>query len=331
MNTTSDTPFQVHDQRFATIIGQAPTIELIAENQNYPFAHEAGVFFPDTNTLFITSNRCVSPDGRQKVYITRVDLSHRPAICEDICADIPMANGGINYRKNHILFCAQGSMTEQSGLYSMSITVPYETKLLKGDFFGRQFNSVNDMVVHSDGSIWFTDPIYGFEQGYRPLPSLPNQVYRWCPDTGAIRAMADGFGKPNGICFSPDEKIVYITDTDRVQGGGAVDDHRVSSIYAFDISTYHGEPFLTGRRLFAMADQGIPDGIKCDLDGNVYSGCGDGINVWSPGGSLLGRILIDSGVANFCFGRDGEIFALNEHRLWRIKLGARVKGALLGL
>lgn len=94
---------------------------------------------------------------------------------------------------------------------------------------------------------------------------------------------------------------------------------------------YHGEPFLTNCRVFAMADQGVPDGIKCDLNGNVYSGCGDGINIWSPGGVLLGRILIGGGVANFCFGRNGEIFALNEHRLWRVQLGAGVKGALLGI
>lgn len=106
---------------------------------------------------------------------------------------------------------------------------------------------------------------------------------------------------------------------------------RLSFSYAFDISVYHGEPFLTNRRVFATADQGVPDGIKCDLNGNVYSGCGDGINIWSPGGVLLGKILIDGGVANFCFGRNGEIFALNEHRLWRVQLGAEVKGALLGI
>ena len=99
--------------------------------------------------------------------------------------------------------------------------------------------------------------------------------------------------------------------------------------YAFDVTYYHGEPFLTNRRLFAMALVGIPDGIKCDLEGNVYSGCGDGVTVWSPGGVLLGRILVDGGAANFCFGRDGEMFILNEHRLWRAQLKA--KGALLGI
>ncbi|KAJ5815079.1 hypothetical protein N7474_006856 [Penicillium riverlandense] len=331
MSTSSGTSFQIHDRRFSAIVGPSPTIELLAEHHDYPFAHEAGVFFPDTNNLYITSNRCISPDRQQKVHITRVDLNQKPITYEEIHTDIPMANGGINYGQDHILFCAQGSTTEPSGLYRMSISAPYEAELLKGDFFGRPFNAVNDVVVHADGSIWFTDPIYGFEQGYRPSPCLPNQVYRWCPDTGAIRAMADGFGRPNGICFSPDEKVVYITDTDRVHGDGTVNDQRVSSIYAFDVSTYHGEPFLTNRRLFAMADNGIPDGIKCDREGNVYSGCGGGINVWSPGGVPLGQIIIEGGVANFCFGRNGEIFALNEHRLWRVQLGAGVKGALLGL
>ncbi|KAF7520938.1 hypothetical protein PCG10_008681 [Penicillium crustosum] len=323
--------FTTHDQRFVAIVGSSPTAELLAENKDYSFAHEAGVFFPDTNKLFVTSNRCIGPNGQQKVHITRVDLSTTPITCQEISTEIPMGNGGINYDKDDVLFCAQGTMTEPSGLYRMSTIAPYKSELLKADFHGRPFNSVNDVVVHTDGSIWFTDPIYGSEQGYRPPPRLPNQVYRWCPDTGAIRAVADGFGRPNGICFSPDEQVVYITDTDRVHGDGSIDDQRVSSIYAFDVCTIHGEPFLTNRRLFAMADQGIPDGIKCDLEGNVYSGCGDGINVWSPGGVLLGRIRVDGGVSNFCFGRNGEIFALNEHRLWRVQLGAGVKGALLRL
>lgn len=80
-----------------------------------------------------------------------------------------------------------------------------------------------------------------------------------------------------------------------------------------------------------MADVGIPDGIKCDLEGNVYSGCGDGVHVWSAGGVLLGKIFVDGGAANFCFGRNGELFILNETRLWRAQLGPGVKGAILGI
>ncbi|KAJ6072301.1 hypothetical protein N7467_010386 [Penicillium canescens] len=327
----SETTFQVHNDKFYSILGHCPTLQLLFQNDTYPFAHEAGVYIPTTNHLFITSNRYTDNNNNQKIQITRINLSTTPVTCEELEPPIPMGNGGVNYSPNEILICGQGNLTEPSGLYTMSTTAPYTSKLLVGDFLGRPFNSVNDVVVHSDGSIWFTDPIYGFEQGYRPAPVLPCQVYRFDPVDRSIRAVADGFGRPNGICFSPDECTVYVTDTDRHHGDGTDDPHRVSSIYAFDLSVYHGQPFLTNRRLFAMTDNGIPDGIKCDLEGNVYSGCGDGIHVWSPGGVLLGRIRIDGGCANFCFGKDGEIFALNEHRLWKVQLGSHVKGALLGI
>lgn len=99
--------------------------------------------------------------------------------------------------------------------------------------------------------------------------------------------------------------------------------------YAYDVVTRHNQRFLLGRRLFAFVEAGIPDGIKCDTTGRVYSGCGDGIHVWSPGGVLLGRILLDGGVANFCFGRPGEIFALNEAHMWRVQLAPVLQGALL--
>lgn len=88
---------------------------------------------------------------------------------------------------------------------------------------------------------------------------------------------------------------------------------------------------MINRRLFAFADVGIPDGIKCDTDGNVYSGCGDGVNVWSPGGVLLGKILVPGGTANFCFGKPGTMFLLNEHRLYRVDMDKKVVGALLRL
>jgi len=91
----------------------------------------------------------------------------------------------------------------------------------------------------------------------------------------------------------------------------------------------HGGQFLANRRVFACADTGIPDGIKCDTAGNVYSGCGDGLNVWSPGGTLIGKVLVPGGVANFCFGRSGEIFLLNEKKFWVLKVAQHVKGALL--
>jgi len=88
---------------------------------------------------------------------------------------------------------------------------------------------------------------------------------------------------------------------------------------------------LANRRLFAYAASGFPDGIKCDVHGNVYSGCGDGVEVWSPVGTLIGRILVEGGVANFCFGKEGEMFLCAEKNLWRLQLSGTTKGALLGV
>jgi gluconolactonase len=142
-----------------------------------------------------------------------------------------MANGGINYRGG-ILICAQGSMNSPSGLYHMPSQPPYSTTLMKSDFYGCPFHSVNDVVIHSDDSIWFIDLIYGFEQGHRPAPRLPNQIYRFNPADGSIRAMANGFfGRPNGICFSPDERQIYVADTGWIRGDGNTNDTRASSMY----------------------------------------------------------------------------------------------------
>ncbi|KAH7268970.1 uncharacterized protein BKA55DRAFT_587825 [Fusarium redolens] len=329
LGDTSQT-WQVYHEDFNSILGSSPGIELLLQIDEYPFAHEAGVFFAHRNELFITSNQFRSQTGGKRVQISKVSLGGgtEPTKLENIDCDlIHLANGGVNY-KDGILFCAQGSRTSPSGLFHMQASPPYTTKPVLTSYLGKPFNSVNDVVVHDDGSIWFTDPSYGHDQGYRPPPSLPNQVYRYDPATESIRAVADGFGRPNGICFSPDQKTVYITDTDQVRGPW-IDHSRAASIYAFDVIHRHGQPFLANRRLFAYADRGIPDGIKCDTTGNVYSGCPDGINVWSPGGRLLGKILIPGGVANFCFGSGGQIFALNEHRLWRVRLDPSVQGALL--
>lgn len=227
------TPFLIHDDRFRGILGERPILDLLAENEAYPFAHEAGVFIPSRDELYITSNIIKDPSDSRRVQITRVVLDRNnpsgPVTCDELSCPIPMANGGVNY-KDGVLICAQGSMYAPSGLYHVQTSPPYKTTVIKSDFHGRPFNSVNDVVVHSDGTIWFTDPTYGYEQGYRPPPRLPSQVYRYNPDNGSIRAMADGFGKPNGICFSPDEKVVYVTDTDWMCGDGTTDDTRVSSM-----------------------------------------------------------------------------------------------------
>lgn len=137
---------------------------------------------------------------------------------------IDMPNGGVNY-KDGIIFCAQGTASPGTGgLYYMPRSAPAQAMVT--NFHGREFNSVNDVVIAKDGCLWFTDPCYGHEQDFRQRPKLPNQVYRFDPKTGDLRVVADGFGRPNGISFSPDGQTCYITDTDYIHGDGSKDGQR---------------------------------------------------------------------------------------------------------
>ncbi|KAJ5595177.1 uncharacterized protein N7459_001385 [Penicillium hispanicum] len=326
--TSIPSAFSVYDHSFLHILGSVPKLEVLLENNAFPFAHEASVYIPSSDELFMSSNIFTDPvTNKSTVQISKVSVDAHPVTSEIINSTVPMANGGVN-NGDGILWTGQGTLSETGGLFQMSAKAPYKSTFLVGGFYGRQFNSLNDVVVHSDGSFWFTDPIYGWRQGIRPKPRLPNQVYRYDPATKDLRVVADGLGRPNGISFSPDEKTVYITDTAETDGDGSKDQLKPATIYAFDVKTLNGQPFLMNRRVFAMPGDGIPDGLKVDTNGNVYAGCGDGVNVWSAGGVLLGKILIKDGTSNFSFGRHGQMFILNENKLYRAQLNHTVHGTL---
>ena len=159
------------------------------------------------------------------------------------------------------------------------------SEIILNNFYGREFNSINDVVIHHErDEIWFTDPTYGFEQAFRPPPVLPSQVYRFKPSTGQIWCVADGFVQCNGLCFSPDYKRMYITDTGALQAHGtpangqniSINPRLPASIYSYDV--VNNGTRLANRQMFAYCVVGVPDGIKCDEAGNVYSGCGDGVS-----------------------------------------------------
>jgi gluconolactonase len=169
---------------------------------------------------------------------------------------------------------------------------------------------------YSTGDLWFTDAQYGFLQNFRPDPNIPNQVYRFEPLTGNLQMVADDFVQSNGIEFSPDLKTLYVTDTGaRLFSSNGT---RPATIYAFDVVN---EKFLRNRRVFAYVDVGIPDGIHTDTKGNVWSGCGDGVQVWDVDGVLLGKIRVEGGSANFAFVPGGMI-VFNEYRLFLVELDA---------
>lgn len=232
MNTTADPGgpyFAIYDDTFADVLGSQPSIDLAVE-QDWPFAHEAGVYIPDQDAVFVTSNR-LGEGHSSTIIVSKISRDKNGTwSSEAVPTDLDMGNGGINYSTG-IVFCAQGSLNTRGGLVYMDSRPPYATRTLLDNFHGRQFNSLNDVVVHTNSSIWFTDPIYGFEQGFRPTPQLRSHVYRFDPISGDVRVVADGFGRPNGLCFSPDEQTMYVTDTDWVHGDGTTDDARAKSMY----------------------------------------------------------------------------------------------------
>lgn len=352
-DSVSSTGFKTYSPKFNALLGPSPTITLLAEDPDgLSMYHEACVYHKPSQSVIVTSNQLPLKSGQtdestsnKTVKITRLydpsptASTSAPVRIEDITPPtLIMANGGVNY-KSGILICAQGNktLTGDSGIvYIPDLDQPHLCHSLVSDFHSRPFNSVNDVIVHpDDGSIWFTDPCYGYHQGIRPRPALPNQLYRFEPETGAIRALADGFDRPNGLSFSPDLRTLYVTDTGAISGdpNTPLDPAGKSHIYAFDIipSTSDSEqPFLANRRLFAYAPGLLPDGIKCDMAGNVYSGCCNGVEVWDASGVHLGTIEVEGGVANFCFGEAGTLYMCNETRFWKARLtGEGVRGALL--
>jgi len=168
------------------------------------------------------------------------------------------------------------------------------------DWEGKRLNSPNDVVVKSDGSIWFTDPVFGIlgnYEGHKSDPELPQCVYRVDGDSGAVSIVADDILGPNGLCFSPDESILYI-----VQSRG--EPHR--NILAYDV-TENGADIANKRIFIDAGPDGTPDGMRCDIDGNLWCGWGmgsaelDGVLVFAPDGAKIGRIALPERCANVCF------------------------------
>lgn len=260
---TKEPCFVSYDKAAERVLGSKPKLQLI-ESKDYKFAHEAGVYIPSASKEYFTSNY---QDGETirifELDCNTCDITEIPQGDQD---GTPNANGGCNYRGN-VLLCCQGSLVRPSSLVLMS--PKQELGIMLDNFHGRQFNSINDVVVHHPtGDIWFTDPTYGWQQGFRPPPQLPSQVYRFDPATGQVSCVADGFKQCNGLCFSPDYSRLYVTDTAALQARRKpedgfkfkIDPTEPSSVYVFDV--VDNGTRLANRRMFAFCDSGVPDGIK---------------------------------------------------------------------
>jgi gluconolactonase len=175
--------------------------------------------------------------------------------------------------------------------------------------------------VRGDGTIWFTDPSYGFLQGFRPEPLLGDYVYRYDPASDRLAVVADSFDKPNGIAFSPDERLLYVTDSGANQEEGSYYVHRPHHVKAFDV-TDSGR--LVNERLFCATAPGFPDGIEVDAEGRLYASAFNGVQVFNPAGDLIGEIDLP-GAVNFTFGgRDRNfLFITADNAVWVAVLEAR--------
>lgn len=215
------------------------------------------------------------------------------------------ANGNTVDREGRLISC------EHSGRRLCRLEKVGQLVTLVDQFEGKRFNSPNDADVKSDGTIWFTDPDYGL--GGKPREYEGCFVFRFDPKTKGLTVVAKDFDKPNGIAFSPDEKKLYVADSGKPR-----------HIRLFDVRS---DGTVKGGGVFCTIDQGVPDGIRCDAAGRVWSSAGDGVQIFAPDGKLLGKILVPESPANLCFGGvDGKtLFITARKSLYSIPV--LVKGA----
>jgi gluconolactonase len=228
------------------------------------------------------------------------------------------SNGNFRDRQGRLLTCEHDSRRVTRTEHDGTITV------LADHFQGKAFNAPNDLAVHSDGAVWFTDPGYGIMsnyEGHKTGFELPCNVYRLDPNTREMTVVANDMDKPNGICFSPDEKKLYIVDTGEPKHPG---DPRPIRVYDVE----DGKRLKNGRMFVNMAP-GSSDGIRCDVDGNVWSAAGwgpdnfNGVHVFAPDGTLIGKIHLPETCANLCFGgaKKNRLFMAASQSLYAVYVG----------
>ena len=202
------------------------------------------------------------------------------------------ANGNTRDRQGRLITCEHGNRRVTRTEYDGRLTV------LIDNLDGRRLNSPNDVVVKSDDSIWFTDPQFGILSNYEGVKAkseLPTNVYRLDPATGQAGVVIANIDNPNGLCFSPDERRLYV-----VESGS-----KPRRIWVYEVE--EGRRLVCGRVFVDGGEHGAPDGFRCDADGNLWAGWGtgptlNGVMVFAPDGTAIGHISLPERCANLCFG-----------------------------
>jgi gluconolactonase len=292
--------FEIHDDRFRSMVLPNAPLETLGEGYRWL---EGPVWFADHDCLYVSD----LPNDR----ILRwsecggVTVFRRPS---------GFANGHARDRQGRLLGCSHQdrciTRTEPDG----TVTV------LASRYRGKRLNSPNDIVCKSDGTIWFSDPLYGINTDYeggKQSSELPPALYRLDPVTGALTVAANDFEGPNGLAFSPDERFLYVAES-----GHQFDREPRRYIRRFSV---HEDGRLSGGERFHKVEPGFADGFRVDEQGNIWSSAADGVHCISPQGELLGRILTPSVVSNVVFGgrNRSRLFICASHSLLAIYTNAR--------
>ncbi len=318
---TSDGPiFTVAREEFRKLLGADFCRPVLIETN----AHEGPVYVAAEHALYFTT---VPEPGPKNVAIMRLQLAgdafpFTAEKLETVRQPSNMANGMTLDRAGRLVICEQGTKETCARISRMNFQ-NRKLETIVDQWRGLRFNSPNDVVVKGDGTVWFTDPNYGAIQGFKNAPEVGAFVYRHDPATGGTAVVADSFNKPNGLAFSPDEAVLYITDTGANQAPGTYFVDLPHHVRAFDVKDGR---HLRNERLFAEISPGVPDGIKLDAQGHVYTSSGTGVQVFTREGDLMGEIATP-GVANFTFGGPNHdvVFILGDTKIWQAKL--QVAGA----
>lgn len=299
----TDPTYDIRDPRFRGLIHTSARLERIITGLRWA---EGPVWFPAAGMLLVSdipNNRILrwTEDGQWGVFRAPSDYT----------------NGNTRDREGRLISCQHGTRSVVRTEADGTLTV------LASHHGGERLNSPNDVVVRSDGSVWFTDPSYGIlsdYEGYRaPEAQAARRVYRVGPEGGEPAAVCEGFVQPNGLAFSPDETRLYVAES-----GSSHDPDVPPVIRVFPVT---GTGLGAGRD-FARLDSGLPDGLRVDAAGNVWSSAGDGVHVFAPDGTMLGRIAVPETVANLCFGgaRGNRLFIAATTSVYSVFVDARAAG-----
>ena len=302
----STAPITLLDPRAAPLFNGNPTLERLCTGAVWS---EGPVWMSEDDSVLwsdIPNNRMLRWSAREGLSVWR--------------EHVEFTNGHTRDLNGDLLHCSHGLRAVlRTRCIGGRVDAATPDDIVVDRYQGKRFNSPNDLVVKSDGSIWFTDPPYGIlsnHEGHQAESELgAHLVFRFAPATGELSVVTSELIDPNGLAFSPDEALLYVSDTSAARLGDAGHHH----IKVFDVA---GGRTLQNGRVFAVVSPGLSDGFRLDAQGWLYTSSEDSVQVFHPDGTLLARIAVPEKVGNVTFGGAARnvLYVAASSSLYRIVL-----------